>query len=137
MTIAAEPDRAHAESVARSLPHRVVVLGNPNVGKTTIFNALGRTSARVGNYAGVTVECTVGTLRPTTTARHIELVDVPGAYSLSARSAEEQIAISAALGLGDHGSPTSRSSSSTPGSSSAICISWCSSSSSKCRASSV
>jgi ferrous iron transport protein B len=80
---------------------RVVVVGNPNVGKTTLFNLLTRENARVGNYTGVTVEFRVGRLVQEHGPRtDVEVVDVPGAYSLSARSAEEQIALDAVLGLG-------------------------------------
>lgn len=77
-------------------PHTVVLLGNPNVGKTTLFNALTGQNERVGNYPGVTVERRVGRLKALT---DVDLVDVPGAYSLSARSLEEQVALYAALGL--------------------------------------
>jgi ferrous iron transport protein B len=79
---------------------RVLLLGNPNVGKTSIFNALTGASARVGNYPGLTVERRSGTLR--SEARDpsaIQVVDAPGTYSLSARSLEEQIAMRAVLGL--------------------------------------
>ncbi len=77
---------------------RVALAGNPNTGKTTLFNRLTGLSAKVGNYPGVTVERESGTL---TLARagEVELSDVPGTYSLTARSAEEQIAISAICGL--------------------------------------
>jgi ferrous iron transport protein B len=80
--------------------HRVLVLGNPNVGKTSIFNALTGGTARVGNYPGLTVERKTGVLldekqKPLP----ILLVDTPGTYSLSARSKEEQITMRAVLGL--------------------------------------
>jgi ferrous iron transport protein B len=75
----------------------VALAGNPNTGKTTLFNRLTGSRARVGNYPGVTVERRLGALRG---AAAIDLVDVPGTYSLVARSAEEQIAIEALLGLG-------------------------------------
>lgn len=75
----------------RARAFRVVVAGNPNTGKTTLFNALTHARARTGNYAGVTVERRVG--RFTHRGVEVELVDVPGTYSLSARSAEETIAI--------------------------------------------
>lgn len=86
----------------------VIVVGNPNVGKTTLFNQLSGQRARVGNYPGVTVErraALVELQTSTGAALPVELVDVPGTYSLAARSAEEQIAINVALGLGDHERP--------------------------------
>ncbi len=85
----------------------VVLLGNPNVGKTSLFNALASESARVGNYPGVTVERRVARLTaPSPDGAPVELVDVPGTYSLAARSHEERIAIDAALGLFATTAPT-------------------------------
>ena len=75
----------------------VLLVGNPNAGKTTLFNALTGARAKVGNYPGVTVERRVGTF--TCGDRPVELIDLPGTYSLTARSREEQIAIEAVLGL--------------------------------------
>ncbi|HHH27189.1 MAG TPA: ferrous iron transport protein B, partial [Polyangiaceae bacterium] len=75
----------------------VALLGNPNTGKTTLFNRLTGSSARVGNYPGITVDRRVGTLA--LEGRCVDLLDLPGTYSLSARSPEEQIAIEATLGL--------------------------------------
>ncbi|MBN2191297.1 MAG: ferrous iron transport protein B [Polyangiaceae bacterium] len=77
----------------------VVVVGNPNVGKTSLFNALTGSNARIGNYPGITVERRSGVLVLPDDRGAVEVVDVPGAYSLSARSADEQIAIAATLGL--------------------------------------
>jgi ferrous iron transport protein B len=74
----------------------VALVGNPNAGKTSIFNGLTGASVRVGNYPGVTVERTVGRLRAA--SRPIDVVDVPGAYSLCARSADEAIAVESLLG---------------------------------------
>ena len=71
-------------------PIRVAVAGNPNSGKTTIFNQLTGARQHVANYPGVTVEAKVGHLRYQ--GREIELVDLPGTYSLTAYSAEELIA---------------------------------------------
>jgi ferrous iron transport protein B len=76
----------------------VALVGNPNTGKTTLFNRLTGQNARVGNYAGVTVERREGTARLTATAS-CTLVDVPGTSSLNARSAEEEVAIRSTLGL--------------------------------------
>ncbi|MEZ4360641.1 MAG: ferrous iron transport protein B [Kofleriaceae bacterium] len=75
----------------------VALVGNPNVGKTTLFNALTGSFAKVSNYPGVTVERRTGVLRVGTQA--LEILDVPGTYSLVARSAEEQIAIDAVVGI--------------------------------------
>ena len=81
-------------------PRRLVVLvGNPNVGKTTLFNRLTGQNARVGNYPGITVERRSGELALGDDGV-AEVVDVPGAYSLAARSPEEQLAINSTLGIG-------------------------------------
>ncbi|MDZ4774190.1 MAG: ferrous iron transport protein B [Planctomycetota bacterium] len=90
----------HAVPAARSgskLPV-VAIAGNPNTGKTTVFNRLTGSDRKVGNYPGVTVERHTGRL-DLPSGRAIEIVDVPGTYSLSARSREEEIAIQAVAGL--------------------------------------
>jgi ferrous iron transport protein B len=74
----------------------VLLAGNPNSGKTTLFNALTGARARTGNYPGVTVERRSGKAKLPSGAP-IEIVDLPGTYSLSARSAEEQVAVDAVL----------------------------------------
>ena len=81
----------------RKVPALVALAGNPNTGKTTLFNALTGSRAKVGNYPGVTVERRVA--RFEVAGRAADLVDVPGTYSLAARSAEEQIALAAMVGL--------------------------------------
>ena len=75
---------------------RVALCGNPNTGKTTLFNALTGARARVGNYPGVTVDRRIGRLRG---RDDVEIIDVPGTYSLTARSADEQIAVDVIAGL--------------------------------------
>ena len=77
---------------------RIALAGNPNTGKSTLFNRLTGAQARVGNYPGVTVELASATL-VLGDGTHAELVDVPGSYSLNARSRDEQVAIEALLGL--------------------------------------
>ena len=77
---------------------QVALAGNPNVGKTTLFNRLTGGRAKVGNYPGITVEREVGQLQLGELGV-VELMDVPGTYSLSARSAEEQLAIQAVAGI--------------------------------------
>ena len=69
----------------------VALIGNPNTGKTTLFNALTGLSQRVGNYPGVTVERKTGKLE-LAPGRNVELVDLPGAYSLAASSPDQMIA---------------------------------------------
>ena len=91
----------------------VAVVGNPNTGKTTLFNRLTGQQARVANYPGVTVDRRSGTLRLPSpdrdkgdrTITEVEVLDVPGAYSMSARSGEEQIAINAVMGLEGYEAP--------------------------------
>ena len=85
-----------APSLARA--PRVALAGNPNAGKTTLFNALTGARARVGNYPGITVERRSGSMTLPGGAR-AELLDVPGTYSLSARSPEEQVAVDVVLPL--------------------------------------
>jgi ferrous iron transport protein B len=77
--------------------------GNPNVGKTTLFNALTGLSAKVSNYPGITVERRTGALALPVGAA--ELHDLPGTYSLNARSAEEQITFDALAGLAGQHAP--------------------------------
>lgn len=75
----------------------IAIAGNPNCGKTTIFNALTGARRHVGNWAGVTVEKRSGTFHAEDL--QVEVVDLPGCYSLSARSEDERIAAHH-LGLG-------------------------------------
>lgn len=70
----------------------VVLTGNPNCGKTTLFNALTGLRARVGNYAGVTVERKEGSLTVADALHPVTILDLPGTYSLSPQSPDEQIA---------------------------------------------
>lgn len=72
-------------------PLYVVVTGNPNCGKTTLFNALTGLRAKVGNYAGVTVERKEGRLLGAPPDLEIRVLDLPGTYSLSPNSLDEQI----------------------------------------------
>ncbi len=69
----------------------VVLTGNPNCGKTTLFNALTGLRAKVGNYAGVTVERKEGRLLGTNPPNAVMVLDLPGTYSLSPQSLDEQI----------------------------------------------
>ncbi|MGD0351380.1 MAG: ferrous iron transport protein B [Verrucomicrobiota bacterium] len=74
-----------------SVPTYVVLTGNPNSGKTTVFNALTGLRAKVGNYAGVTVERKEGRLLGASAGMDVRVLDLPGTYSLSPNSMDEQI----------------------------------------------
>src|SRR5215213_3524952 len=74
----------------------VALVGNPNAGKTTLFNALSGLRQRVGNYPGVTVEMKKG--RASHGDRTFDLIDLPGTYSLAARSPDEMVAVDLLLG---------------------------------------
>ena len=69
----------------------VVLTGNPNCGKTTLFNQLTGLRAKVGNYAGVTVERKEGRLVGSSREHSVTVLDLPGTYSLSPQSLDEQI----------------------------------------------
>jgi len=73
------------------------LVGNPNCGKSTLFNALTGLKQKVGNYPGVTVERKMGTAY----SQHghpIQIIDLPGAYSLAARSPDEAVTRDVLLG---------------------------------------
>ena len=74
----------------------VALVGNPNTGKTTLFNALAGMNQRVGNYPGVTVETKKGKLRHD--GLTIDVIDLPGTYSLAPRSPDEMLAVDVILG---------------------------------------
>lgn len=76
---------------------RVALVGNPNSGKTALFNALTGAHQKVANYAGVTVERKEGQIR-TGDGRHLSVLDLPGTYSLRARSPDEEVTRDAVLG---------------------------------------
>ena len=70
---------------------RIALTGNPNSGKTTMFNALTGRNERVGNWAGVTVDKKESPIRKTLSDENIMVVDLPGAYSMSPFTSEESI----------------------------------------------
>ena len=78
-------------------PARIALVGNPNSGKTALFNALTGSRQKVANYAGVTVERKEGVLT-TAAGRLLRLLDLPGTYSLRARSPDEVVTRDAILG---------------------------------------
>src|SRR5262245_10136537 len=74
----------------------VALVGNPNTGKTTLFNALAGMRQRVGNYPGVTVETKKG--HGLWQGTMLEWIDLPGTYSLAPRSPDEMLAVDIVLG---------------------------------------
>lgn len=91
------PHIAAAPTAASTRTPTYAVVGNPNCGKSTLFNALTGLKQKVGNYPGVTVEKKVGT----TYSQHgqpITVIDLPGAYSLAARSPDEAVTRDVLLG---------------------------------------
>ncbi|MEX2187789.1 MAG: ferrous iron transport protein B [Pirellulales bacterium] len=74
----------------------VALVGNPNTGKSTLFTALAGVRQRVGNYPGVTVEKKVG--RANLSGRAVDLIDLPGTYSLAPRSPDEMVTVDVLLG---------------------------------------
>src|SRR3989442_14710920 len=75
----------------------VALVGNPNSGKTALFNALTGARQKVANYAGVTVERKEGFLTAAD-GRRMAILDLPGTYSLRARSPDEVVTRDAVLG---------------------------------------
>ncbi|MDA9923277.1 ferrous iron transporter B [Verrucomicrobiales bacterium] len=69
----------------------IALAGNPNSGKTTLFNALTGSTAKVGNYAGVTVDIKRGETR-TPHGTKLEVIDIPGSYSLEGSSPDQEVA---------------------------------------------
>lgn len=79
-----------------AVPFRLALVGNPNCGKTSLFNRLTGARAKVANYPGVTVERRSGMVAATQSP--VELLDLPGTYSLFVTSPDEQVARDVILG---------------------------------------
>lgn len=88
---------AAAKTLARQ--KEVALLGNPNCGKTTIFNALTGLRFTTANYPGVTVEKRTGTMLLKSSRTPVSILDLPGTYSLVPRSLDEKIVHNVLLGL--------------------------------------
>lgn len=78
----------------------VALIGNPNTGKTSVFNALTGLNQQVGNYPGITVEKKVGFCKLPNNAR-ANILDLPGTYSLNASSMDENVVIELLLNRND------------------------------------
>jgi ferrous iron transport protein B len=83
--------------LAFPLNTRIALVGNPNCGKTSLFNALTGSRQKVANYPGVTVERKEGHFT-TPTGTRVQAIDLPGTYSLRARSPDEEVTRDAVLG---------------------------------------
>jgi ferrous iron transport protein B len=92
---AVAPARPAAAGAAARTPV-IALIGNPNTGKSTLFNALTGLRQKTANYPGVTVERHTGTLD--LGGREVDLVDLPGTYALSAHSPDEMVAVDVLLG---------------------------------------
>lgn len=93
MSALTSPDRTSSSDTR--IP-RVALVGNPNAGKTSVFNALTGANQKIGNYPGVTVERVSGRLKVDNLS--FEVIDVPGLYSLNPVSADEAVAIAEIIG---------------------------------------
>jgi ferrous iron transport protein B len=82
----------------------IAILGNPNAGKSTLFNQLTGLRQRVGNYPGVTVEKKTGSCE-LPSGQRVEVIDLPGSYSLHPNSPDEVIVRDVLLGLKDDTPP--------------------------------
>ncbi len=100
----ADLDTPRVEQVAPSALRRIAILGNPNAGKSTLFNALTGLRQRVGNYPGVTVEKKTGVCE-LPSGQRVEILDLPGSYSLHPNSPDEVIVRDVLLGLQDDTPP--------------------------------
>ena len=94
------PESSNSAAPAEAVPvvgtPVVVTMGNPNTGKSTLFNLLTGLRQKVSNFPGVTVEQVSGSA--TLISREVQLVDVPGTYSLAAHSPDEMIAVDVLCG---------------------------------------
>lgn len=84
---------------------KVAFIGNPNVGKTTLFNQVTGLRQKVGNYPGITVDKKIGHFRSTEMASPVTIIDLPGTYSLYPRSEDELIVHRVLNGLSKEDKP--------------------------------
>ncbi|HEY8241130.1 MAG TPA: FeoB small GTPase domain-containing protein, partial [Kiritimatiellia bacterium] len=85
---------------ARTDLFTIALVGNPNAGKTTLFNALTGLRAKTANFPGTTVERKIGRLD--LDGHHVHMLDLPGIYSLAAATPEEQLAADILTGRHAH-----------------------------------
>ena len=97
MSVVLDPERPEIASHHTDAHPRIALVGNPNSGKTALFNALTGSRQKVANYAGVTVERKEGGAT-TPAGRRVRVLDLPGTYSLRARSPDEAVTRDVVLG---------------------------------------
>jgi ferrous iron transport protein B len=90
-------DITHTDDSNNRMAEHIALVGNPNCGKTSLFNQLTGARQKVANYAGVTVERKEGILT-LPSGRHVRVLDLPGAYSLDATSPDEAVTRAVCLG---------------------------------------
>ena len=83
---------------------KVALVGNPNTGKTSIFNQLTGLNQKVGNYPGITVEKKIGESQ-LSNGQKVSIIDLPGTYSINANSLDENIVIRTLLNTNDKDFP--------------------------------
>ena len=83
---------------------KVALIGNPNTGKTSVFNQLTGLHQQVGNYPGITVEKKIGTCKLNETSK-ATIIDLPGTYSLNASSIDENVVIELLMNKKDENFP--------------------------------
>src|SRR5205814_3680131 len=88
---------SHTHAASAAALWSVALVGNPNCGKTALFNILTGSRQKVANYAGVTVERKEGSLL-TPSGRRVRILDLPGAYSLDPLTPDEQVTADVLLG---------------------------------------
>jgi len=89
---------------SRAQIHKVALIGNPNSGKSSLFNALTGLHQKISNYPGVTVDKKTG-LVPLNTGAQVELIDFPGIYSLYPNSSDERIVVETLTNPADENYP--------------------------------
>src|SRR3954467_3155690 len=103
MAICCDSNLDTAVAKTGATPLTIALAGNPNSGKTTIFNGLTGLRQKVANYPGVTVEKKTGKCKLPSQAgrqeRWVDVIDLPGTYSLISRSPDEQVAMEVLRGL--------------------------------------
>lgn len=81
----------------------IALLGNPNVGKTSLFNRITKLNQKVGNYPGITVEKREGSIKAGD--KHYKIIDLPGTYTLFPNSLDEEVVFNTLTSKGEHSIP--------------------------------